>query len=607
MRTITTAMAILLMLGVRTALPMAQGPDAEAVFKQHCATCHAAAQPVEGVPNREALRLFAPEAILNAMVNGKMQAQAMPLSEVERVAVAELLAGRPLAGSTTAATANRCSQSRAMSEPSALPSWNGWGNGSTNTRFQAAGLTAADLPKLKLKWAFGYANVSAARVQPAVVGGRLFAASENGELHALDPATGCSYWSYKAQAGSRTAPSVGAYKNSSGKPGNAVYFGDSRANVYALDAQTGALIWTRKVDDHASAAITGAPTVHDGRVYVPVQGLNEEIQGGGEAYACCTFRGSVSALDANTGAVIWKTYTIAEAARPHAKNDKGVQMWGPSGVSVWSAPTVDAKRRLVYFGTGNGYSDPIQPNSDAVLALDVATGAVKWSRQLTAGGDSWLFACINSKPGNPACPREMGPDFDFSASPILTSVQGRDLLVIPQKSGMAYALDPDKQGAVVWQQRFGQGSGMGGQWGGTVDGEHFYIGVADLQTPTPGGMRALRLVDGKPVWQMPPQPKLCGDAKSCLAGQGGALTGIPGAVLSGALDGGLRAYSTKDGKILWQFDTNRDFDTVNGVKAKGGGMDGPGPVVVGRMLFVNSGYGGVVGRPGNVLLAFALE
>jgi polyvinyl alcohol dehydrogenase (cytochrome) len=607
MRIIMAAMALVLMMAGRTALSMAQGPDAEAVFKQHCAACHAGPKPVEGVPNREALRQLAPEAILNSMVNGKMQVQANPLTEVERIAVAEHLAGRPLTSAPSTATANRCSQPQPMSNPATLPSWNGWGNGPANTRFQAAGLTAGDLPKLKLKWAFGYANVSAARAQPAVVGGRLFAASENGELHALDPATGCSYWSYKAQAGSRTAPSVGTYKTASGTPGNAVYFGDSRANVYALDAQTGQLIWTRKVDDHAAAAITGAPTVHDGRVYVPVQGLNEEIQGGGDTYPCCTFRGSLSALDASTGAVIWKTYTIAEAPRPHAKNDKGVQMWGPSGVSVWSAPTVDAKRRLVYFGTGNGYSDPIQPNSDAVMALDVATGAVKWSRQLTPGGDSWLFVCMNSKPGNPACPKEMGPDFDFSASPILTTAQGRDLLVIPQKSGMAYALDPDKQGALVWQQRFGKGSAMGGQWGGTVDAEHFYVGVADLLTPTPGGMRALKLIDGQPVWQIPPQSRLCGDAKNCLAGQGGALTGIPGAVLNGALDGGLRAYSTKDGRILWQFDTNREFETVNGVQAKGGGMDGPGPVVVGRMLFVNSGYGGVVGRPGNVLLAFGLD
>lgn len=603
----TTFLAALTSMMSGVAWGMAPAPDASAVFQQYCAVCHAAATPVEGVPNLEVLQQLAPEAILNAMVNGKMRPQAVALTDAQRVAVAEFLAGRALGSAGGTATANRCSKSPPMSDPASGPSWNGWGNGPANTRRPSSGLTANDLPKLKLKWAFGYANVSAARAQPTVAGGRLFAASENGEVHALDPATGCSYWSFKAQAGSRTATSVGKYKNASGAAGYAVYFGDSRANVYAVDAQTGQLIWTRKVEDHPAAAITGAPTLHDGRLYVPVQGLNEEIQGGSETYACCTFRGSVSALDANTGAVIWKTYTIAEKPKPRAKNAKGVQMWGPAGVSVWSAPTVDAKRALVYFATGNGYADPVAPNSDAVMAVDAATGAVKWSRQLQPGGDSWLLACMNSKADNPACPKDMGPDFDFSASPLLTTFQGRDLLVIPQKSGMAYALDPDKQGAVVWEQRFGQGSALGGQWGGTVDDQRFYVGVADLLTQTPGGMRALNLADGKIAWQVPPQPKLCGDQKNCIAGQGGALTGIPGAVLSGSLDGGLRAYSTKDGSILWSFDTNRDFTTVNAVKAKGGGMDGPGPIVVGRMLFVNSGYGGVVGRPGNVLLAFGLD
>ena len=187
-------------------------------------------------------------------------------------------------------------------------------------------------------------------------------------------------------------------------------------------------------------------------------------------------------------------------------------------------------------------------------------------------------------------------------------MNGRQLIVIPQKSGMAYALDPDKQGALVWQSRFGQGSGLGGAWGGAVDGQNAYFGVGDYQTPTPGGVRAVNLATGESVWSAPPpQPRLCEGKPRCNASQGGATTVIPGAVLAVSLDGGLRAYSTADGKILWQFDTNKEFDTVNGVKGTGASIDGSPLVVGGGMIFVNSGYGGIAARPGNVLLAFGVE
>jgi polyvinyl alcohol dehydrogenase (cytochrome) len=530
------------------------------------------------------------------------------LSEADRRAVAEFLSGRTLAAATPVATVTACTTKTPMADPTKGPRWSGWGNGPANTRYQprdAGGLTAADLPKLKVKWAFGYAGVSAARAQPTYAGGRLFVASENSEVHALDPKSGCAYWTFKAQAGVRTAVSVGPYK-AAGKNGFAAYFGDSKANVYAVDANTGQLLWTRKVDDHPSAAITGSPTVFDGKVFVPVQGLNEEGQGGRGGYRCCTFRGSVTTLDANTGTVVWKHYTVDES-KPRGNNKHGVEVYGPAGGGIWSAPTIDAKRRMVYVATGNGYADPPQRTTDAVLALDINSGAVKWVRQVTPN-DQWTMGCQAQNPDKPECPGTLGPDHDFSASPTLTAVNGRDVLVLPQKSGMAWALDPDYEGNVLWQYRIGQGSGLGGQWGAATDGQTMYVGTNDFLTQKPGGMNAIRLSDGKLIWRVEPQPKLCGEnVRGCSSAQGGAVTLIPGAVLSGALDGGLRAYSTTDGKIIWQFDTNREFDTVNHVKANGGGMDGPGPIVVGGMLFVNSGYGGLVGRPGNVLLAFGVE
>jgi polyvinyl alcohol dehydrogenase (cytochrome) len=583
----------------------AQAPDGAAIFTRACATCHT--PTATNAPTPDVMRRLTPEAILNSLTNGRMQVQGAALSEAERRAVIQFLTGRAPSASIAATPAreNRCASSPPLTNAATAPGWNGWGNGNANTRFASqAGLTAADLPRLKLKWAFGYSGVSAARAQPTIAGGRLFATSENGEVHALDPKTGCTHWTFKAQAGVRTAPVVGPYA-AGGSTGQAVYFGDTKANAYAVDATSGRQVWVRKVDDHASAALTGALAVYGGKVYVPVQGLNEEGMGGRGGYQCCTFRGSLVALDANTGAVAWKTYTVDEA-KPRAKNAQGVQMWGPAGGGIWSAPTIDAKRGSVYVATGNGYADPPQAMTDAVVAMDLQTGRVRWVKQMTSG-DSWTMGCQAQNPDNPACPATLGPDYDFSASPSLTTVNGRDMLVLPQKSGIAWSLDPDKEGTVIWQQRIGQGSGLGGQWGGAVDGQNGYFGVSDLLSPNPGGMRAVSLATGQMVWSVGPQKPLCGEGRTCRPSQGAAVTVIPGAVLSGSLDGGMRAYSTSDGTILWTFDSNREFQTVNGVKALGGGLEGPGAIVSGGMLYFNSGYGGFIGNPGNVLLAFAVE
>ncbi len=276
MTTLTAALAVL-------AVPAfaQQAPDGAAAFNRACASCHRDGQTT--APTPAVLRQLTPEGVLNSITQGRMQAQGATLSAGERRAVAEYVAGRALATATTAVP-NRCSASPAMTDAATSPGWNGWGNGATNTRFApGGGLTAADLPRLKLKWAFGYSGVNAARAQPTIAGGRLFVASENGEAHALDPKTGCTYWTFRAQAGIRTGLTVGPYKNASGS-GQAVYFGDVRANAYAVDAQTGRELWVRKVDEHPAASLTGAPAVHDGRVFVPVQGLNEEGQGGTGKY-----------------------------------------------------------------------------------------------------------------------------------------------------------------------------------------------------------------------------------------------------------------------------------------------------------------------------------
>jgi polyvinyl alcohol dehydrogenase (cytochrome) len=586
----------------------AEAQDGAAAFAANCATCHitgvAQGQPIPGV---DALRALTPEAILNSLLNGRMRIQGTPLTAAEQRAVAEFLGGRPLKELRAGSSVVPCTKSPAFDGAGAPHEWNGWGNGIENTRYAPnGGLTAADLPRLELKWAFGFADVTSAKAQPALVGNRLFVASDTGEVHALDPETGCAYWSFLAEATVRTGLLVAPYDLPAAGAGWAVFFGDLRANAYAVDATTGALIWSRQVDEHALAAVTGTMSYHDGRVYVPVQGLNEEVQGGRPEYECCTFRGSVSSLDASSGKVLWKTYTIADL-QSRGKNSAGTPLWGPAGGGVWSAPTIDAKRGALYVSTGNGYADPAQPMTDAVIALDLKSGEVRWSYQALAN-DNWTLGCGPTNQGNPNCPATLGPDLDFSASPALTTVGGRDLLVLPQKSGVAYALDPDNKGKPVWQRRFGPGNGAGGQWGGAVDGRHFYVGATNSRQATAPAVVALDLATGQPVWERPPEPLLCdATARACKASHGAAVTAIPGAVLSGSLDGGLRAYAADDGALLWQFDTNREFETVNGVEARGGSMDAAGPTVAGGLLIVNSGYGGIFSVPGNALLVFGVK
>ena len=416
-------------------------------------------------------------------------------------------------------------------------------------------------------------------------------------MYALDAKTGCTHWTFAAQSGVRSAMSVTRLPDRR----HALFFGDFNANVYALDAATGAEIWRRDVETHEGARITGAPVHHDGRLYVPVSSL-EELLAANPEYPCCTFRGSIAALDAATGEVIWQSFTIPETPRPRGRNPDGFFLMGPSGAAVWSAPTVDAKRGLVYAATGNAYTEPAAGTSDAIIAFDIDTGAIRWTNQLTPD-DAFILNCGG---GNPNCPDDNGPDFDFGASPVLvTAIDGRDLLVIGQKAGVGYALDPDADGAIVWRHQVGAGSELGGiEWGFAVDGEKAYFANSDYLTPEPGGLAAVRLRTGELVWYAEPHEPVC---EMCSPALLAAVTAIPGVVFSGAYDGLFRAYGANDGSVLWEFDTNGDYDAVNGVPARGGSINGPGPVVVDGMVYVNSGYAAFGGRPGNALLAFGVD
>jgi polyvinyl alcohol dehydrogenase (cytochrome) len=591
-----------------------QTPNAEALFAQHCAACHV--NPAEDdVPTRAAMGTLAPNAIVESLTEGTMRLQGQALTSDQRVAIAELVTGRPVLAASASLDRGLCTASTAFAGVGVGPVWNGWGPDVRNTRFQkdAGGITAANVGELKLKWAFGIADVTQSRSQPAIVGGRLFMASQSGVIYALDPASGCTHWTYKAQAGVRTAISVGPVGPANAPTGHAIYFADAQARAYAVDAATGKELWVRKVDDHPAARATGAPTLHAGRLYVVTSGVSEETAASMPDYECCTFRGSLTSLDATTGEVVWKTYTVDEPKR-RGTSTSGKPLWGPAGAPIWSAPTVDEKRGLVYAATGNAYADPATRTSDAIVAFEIARGRIRWINQIMP--DVWILGCGTPLGGgepttaaqNPNCPEDVGPDFDFSASPVLvTLADGRDGLVITQKSGVGYLLDPERRGRVIWEYRWGRGSPVGGVWGAAADTSRAYFAVADQLTPAPGGLHAVDLATGQRAWFTPPQAPVCAPGQGCSAAQSAALTAIPGVVFSGGADGAVRAYASDDGQVLWTFDTNRDFTTVNGVKGDGGSIDGPGPVVAGGMVYVTAGNGGIVGTPGNVLLAFGLD
>ena len=613
--------AILLSAGAPSSHAQSKSPlptsPGQTLFDQNCASCHVGPPVAERAPDLKALMQLTPESVLAAMTTGVMVEPALGLSDDEKRAIAEYLGGRPLDPKNTgdaASMANHCPNNPPPVESGNGAVWNGWSVSRGNTRFARApgtGLTPARVPQLKLKWAFGFPNGDTAYGQPTVVGGRIYVGSDIGYVYSLDAATGCLYWSFHAKSGVRTAPSVVPFKLK-GVTKYAVYFGDMRANAYAVDAATGDQIWTQNLSDHYTARITGAPSVYAGRVYVPIA-ATEEAFSAAPSYPCCTFRGSVVALDAVTGQQVWRTYVIPENPQPVRKNSAGTQLFAPAGGAVWNSPTIDPKQHALYVGTGDAYTEPAAKNSDAVVAMDLETGNILWSFQAVKD-DSWMVGCVPVPSDN--CPKDLGVDYDFGSSPILvTRPNGGRLLLATPKSGDVIALDPDRKGAVVWRLNVSEKPAPNNgeiAFGGSSDSKKLYLALED------GRFVSIDLTTGKLAWDARLEsldnlgpPTINGENRTKAGlrfGQSAAVTGIPGAVFTGGWDGILRALSSDDGKIIWQFNTAQEFTTVNGFAAKGGSMGGPGPVVANGMLYVGSGYANVGGgMPGNVLLAFSAE
>ena len=600
--------------------PAAPGSEAEqasspglAVFQKHCAVCHE--NPVSGAPATAVLRytLTAP-SVYAALTTGAMRVQAAALSDQERRQVAEYLTQSRLTDSTSPPPM-MCKNNRNWFDNRQAPVGIGWGIDAENTRLiprEQAGLAAEDLKDLKLKWAFAFPDVTRAVAQPLVAGSGLFVGSADGTVYALDAQSGCAHWTFKATAAILGSPVI--QERRSTRP--TLFFADRLAYVYALDAGTGALVWKSKTDNHPSATIMGTPALIDNRLFVPI--ISFEENAGGAEYSCCTFRGSLVALDAATGKLIWKTYTIPSPAVEQFKNTLGVPQFAPSGAGLWSNPTIDRKRNSIYFTTGNSYSEPADDNSDAVFAIDLTSGKVKWHTQ-TLAGDTWLgwdYQCRHSAQQNslPGCPglKNPGPDVDFTTSPVLVhGTNGEDIVVAGRKDGTTFGFDPDT-GRILWSARTSKNPDPNAgslNFGLMAQGSTILVPSAGTNFPNAAdtipteddGLFALDAFSGKRLWASKVTED-CEKSTPCT-GLSFAPIGFPGVVFAGATDGYVRAYDTVTGKVLWRFDTAREFETLNGVVAKGGAVGRNSIMIANGMVYVGSGFGKL---PGNVLLAFSI-
>lgn len=618
MRQVGSMTAALVLAQYVSAAPSSTGAAADAattepvsgmaLYQAHCAACHDGQVP--RAPHMITFSTMGADSLLNAMNNGAMRAQAAALSVTEREVLAGFLAGEAMAAPKPILACTEPMGALAANDASAMQ---GWGGNARNHRFSAgtsAGLHRGNVEQLSLKWVFAYPGALRARSQPLVHDGVVFVGSQSGDIYALDLESGCAHWTYSAGAEVRSSLSLGQL---SGHDNPVLYMGDFSATVHAIDARDGSLIWRSSVGDHPDATITGSPKLHDGSLYVPISS-SEWATAADPGYACCTFRGGVVSVDAASGELNWRAHVIEQPASETGEtNPFGAVRKGPAGAPVWNSPTIDAARGVLYVGTGEAYTSPAADTSDAVLAFSLATGERKWSKQLL-GGDAWNMACFIGEAAN--CPEEDGPDLDIGASTVLWPGDDQDYLLVGQKSGDVYALDPDNGGAVVWHKKVGRGGFLGGvHWGMSANNESLFVPIADTTItgrftgPVSPGIHSLDPASGEVRWYTPSVADCDGKLPIpvCDQGMSAAITSTEQLVFAGSLDGNLNVYDSLSGEILWSFDTFGEFESVSGDMALGGSIESDGPVLYKGHVLVNSGYQFGARMPGNALMVFAVS
>ena len=590
-------------LGDRDALP------GKPLYIEHCAGCHEA--QVYKAPHTTWLELMSPQVLYRSITEGIMQSQAAHLSDEDKQHIVEYITqmrlGDPNAAPEVAWCEGPAAEFTALDESRLT----GWGHDTRRyVPAEVAGFNRSQIADLELKWSFGFPASTRARSQPTIAMDAVFVGSQDGTVYAFDLETGCVRWTFAARAEVRTGITLGS-RGPEGIP--TAYFGDIIANLYAVDANTGELIWQTSADEHHSATLTGTPAFTDGNLYVPVSSL-EVVTAANPDYACCTFRGHVMAVDGNDGSVLWDSYAIPNPPSAVGTTSAGTDMLGPSGAPVWTSPTVDVEKNLLIFGTGENYSSPADTNSDAVIAVALDSGERIWSRQ-TFPGDAWNVACMMAD--NPNCPTEDGPDYDQASSPLLVEISaGKTVVVAGQKDGRVFALDWETGQTKLWEVKLGRGSIQGGvHFGMASDGTTVYVPINDMNDTRNGewldpeqarpGVSAVNAATGEILWQHV-QENVCGDGRPfCDPGVSAAITATDGAVVAGHLDGVIRIYDGASGDIVWSYDTTTPVTGTNGVVAKGGGMSGSGPAIGAGHMVINSGYGLYNHEAGNALLVFA--
>ena len=581
--------------------------DPMALYQKHCAACHEGKVP--RAPHMITFSTLGAKAVLTAMNEGVMRSQASALSAPEREVLAGFLAGEAMAPPEPIMACTQPMAPLARDDQSAMKGWGGDARNQRHASANSTGFTRDNVSQLALKWVFAYPGALRARSQPLVHDGVVFVGSQSGDIYALNLETGCAHWTYSAGAEVRSSLSLGHVP---GRPNPVLYMGDFSATAHAVDALDGSLIWRTAVGDHADATITGSPKLHEGKLYVPISS-SEWATAADPGYACCTFQGGVVAVDAASGEVQWRNHVIdAPAVETGEQNPFGAPRKGPAGAPVWNSPTIDADRGVLYVGTGEGYTSPAADTSDAVVAFSLETGERQWTKQLL-GGDAWNMACFIGEAAN--CPEEDGPDLDIGASTILWSDGDRDYLLVGQKSGDVYALDPDEDGAVLWHNKVGRGGFLGGvHWGMSADTESLFVPIADTTITgrftgeVSPGIHALDPTSGDRKWYTPSVADCEGKSPVpvCDQGMSAAITSTDDLVFAGSLDGNLNVYDSASGEVIWSFDTFGDFASVSGDMALGGSIESDGPVLYEGHVLVNSGYQFGARMPGNALMVFSI-
>jgi polyvinyl alcohol dehydrogenase (cytochrome) len=586
----------------------AENLDGDSLYTQYCAMCHTA--PQDGrTPPRDALSSYTANSIFRALTQGVMRAQGAVLTTEQQVALSEYLAGEAMREEVVTAV-SRCDLPMPKFELSLPSNWNGWGNGASNPRYQSAQgtrITAGNISDLGLEWVYGFENASVSRAQPTVINNVMIMGSPSGEVRAMDLVSGCTYWTYKAPQEVRGSVPVAFSRV---HDAYLAVIADGTNHIHVVDAQSGELKWESAVDPHPHARSTGSPVVHDNMIFVPVS--SSEVGAAGRPdHHCCTFRGNVAAFDLDTGIKLWHTYVMEEAIQVGI-NSVGNPVYAPSGAPIWQAPSVDAKRRVVYVGTGQNYTRPASNSSDAVIAFDMDSGEILWMHQTTED-DAFTMACAMGG-SHPNCP-DAGPDVDIGAPIVSTTLSnGQDIVVAGTKGAVIVGLDPDQDGELLWSVRIGRGGALGGvHWGMTFMGDVLYVpvsdrgGVNDGDVPAQPGLHAIDMKTGEILWYTAAPQRCAAGVRGCMDAYSGPISSTDKLIIATSLSGYVFAHHPLTGEIVWEYNTAREFGSVNGVETRGGSIDATGPVLTGDYMIVNSGYATFNQMAGNAVLVFKLN